>query len=149
MIISLVRKFRSTREWLAAFQVSNFQVSNLFCGLAGMMALLIALPSWAQEQAAAPKPSAIEMFAPIIFIFVVFYFLLIRPQAKKQKEHKKFLEELRRGDEVVTNSGILGKIEAITDSIITLQISDGVNVRVLRSQVAGSMKAMASAEGKA
>ncbi len=105
----------------------------------------------AQEAGATPaKPNTFEIFAPILFIFVVFYFFLIRPQSKRQKEHQKFLKELRRGDEVVTSSGLIGKVEAITDAVVTLNVAAGVNLRILRSQVAGSQKAMTTTtEGKA
>lgn len=107
--------------------------------------------STAQAQtAAAPQPGAFEMFVPFIFIFAIFYFLIIRPQAKKQKAHGKFVKELKRGDEVITASGILGKIEGITDQFITLEIADGVRVKMVRAQVAGSQRAaVAAAEGKA
>ncbi len=112
---------------------------------------LFSLASQAQEAAAGqPRPNIIESLAPVAFIIVVFYFFLIRPQGKRQKEHQKFLKELRRGDEIVTASGIMGKVEAITDSVVTLNIANGVNLRILRSQVAGSQKAMTTtAEGKA
>lgn len=117
-----------------------------------MLRLLCALSlmtSIAHAQTAAPQgPNAFEMFVPFIFIFVIFYFLIIRPQAKKQKEHQKFVTELKRGDEVVTASGILGRIEGISEQFVTLEISDGVKVKMLRSQIAASQKA-ATAEGKA
>lgn len=94
------------------------------------------------------QPSAFEMFVPFIFIFVIFYFLIIRPQGKRQKEHQKFLSELKRGDEIVTSSGILGRIEGITDQFITLEVADGVKLKMLRSQVATSQKAATAEEKK-
>lgn len=99
---------------------------------------------------AAQQPSALETFAPFIFLFVVLYFLMIRPQARKQKEHQKFVTELKRGDEVITTSGILGSIEGLTEAFVTLQVADGVRIRVLRSQILSSQaKATAIAtEGK-
>ncbi|MNS73003.1 preprotein translocase subunit YajC [compost metagenome] len=108
------------------------------------------LVSTAQAQTAAGggQPSAFEMFVPFIFIFVIFYFLIIRPQGKRQKEHQKFLTELKRGDEVVTASGILGRIDGITDQFITLEIADGVKVKMLRNQVATSQKAATKTEDK-
>ena len=108
------------------------------------------LVSTAQAQTAAggAQPSAFEMFVPFIFIFVIFYFLIIRPQGKRQKEHQKFLTELKRGDEVITASGILGRIEGITDQFITLEIADGVKVKMLRNQVATSQKAATKTEEK-
>lgn len=107
------------------------------------------LVSTAHAQAApGAQPSAFEMFVPFIFIFVIFYFLIIRPQGKRQKEHLKFLNELKRGDEVVTSSGILGRIEGITEQYVTLEIADGVKVKMLRSQIATSQKAATAEEKK-
>lgn len=74
---------------------------------------------------------------PFILIFVVFYFLLIRPQQKKQKEQQEWLKNLRKGDEVVTNGGLIGKISGMTDSVVTLEVQEKVRVRILRSSVAG------------
>lgn len=108
------------------------------------------LVSTAQAQTAAPgaQPSAFEMFVPFIFIFVIFYFLIIRPQGKRQKEHQKFLAEIKRGDEVVTSSGILGRVEGLTEQFVTLEIADGVKVKMLRSQIATSQKAATAEEKK-
>ncbi len=78
-------------------------------------------------------------FLPMIFIFVVFYFLLIAPMRKKQKRQQQMLSQLKRGDEVVTSSGILGRIAALDEAtgIVVLQISDNVKVKVLRNAIAG------------
>ena len=78
-------------------------------------------------------------FLPLVFIFVVFYFLLIRPQTKKAKEHKKMVEGLAKGDEVVTNGGLLGRISKVGDNFIELDISEGVTVKVQRNAVANLM----------
>ena len=78
-------------------------------------------------------------FLPLIVIFVIFYFLLIRPQSKKAKEHKQLIEALAKGDEVVTNGGILGKIVKVGDNFIALEIAEGVNVKVQRQAVATVM----------
>ncbi len=99
----------------------------------------------AQAQEAAPvgtgaKPSLLETFMPFIFVLVIFYFLLIRPQGKRAQAHKMFLSNLKRGDSVLTSSGLLGTIEGLTDRFVTLQIADGVKVRILRSQIAGPME---------
>jgi len=76
----------------------------------------------------------LESFLPLILIFVVFYFLLIRPQQKKMKDHKALLGSIRRGDKVVTGGGILGTVTKVIDDIeINIEISDGVKVRVQRS----------------
>lgn len=76
-------------------------------------------------------------FIPIILIFVVFYVLLILPQQKKMKKHKEFLNNLKRGDDVVTSGGIHGKITGITDKIVNLEIADKVKIKISRDQVMG------------
>jgi preprotein translocase subunit YajC len=73
---------------------------------------------------------------PLALMFLVFYFLLIRPQQKRSRQQKEFLEGLKRGDEVVTTGGIHGKITGITDSVVTMEIADKVRIKVQRSQVA-------------
>lgn len=74
-------------------------------------------------------------FAPFILIFVVFYFLLIRPQQQRMKAHRELIEGLRRGDEVVTQGGILGKVTKIADDEATVEISEGVRVKVIKSTI--------------
>lgn len=77
-----------------------------------------------------------ESLLPLVLIFVVFYFLLIRPQQKKQKAHRAMLGELRRGDRVVTAGGVIGLITRVnSDSEITVEIAEGVRVKVVRSMV--------------
>jgi preprotein translocase subunit YajC len=73
-------------------------------------------------------------------IFVVFYFILIRPQSKRAKETKRMLDELKKGDEVVTSGGIIGRISGIKDTEITLQVQEGVRIRIQRSAVTGRLK---------
>ena len=76
----------------------------------------------------------ISSFIPLILIFVIFYFFLIRPQQKKVKEHKKMVESLKRGDKVVTSGGIVGSIERIIDNDkVEVSISDNVKVEVIRA----------------
>ena len=79
---------------------------------------------------------ALIQFLPLILIFVVFYFLLIRPQQKKQKEHKSMLENLRRGDKIVTMGGLVGTItKVINDKELTVEIAEGTRVRLMRDFV--------------
>ena len=81
-------------------------------------------------------------FADILFIvaiFVVFYFLLIRPQQKRAKEHKKLVDEIGKGDEIVTNGGLLGKVTKVGDSFLTVEISAATEVRLQRMSVATVM----------
>ena len=74
---------------------------------------------------------------PLIIIFVVFYFLLIRPQQKKAKEHKTLLDNLKKGDNVITQGGVFGNIVAVQDQVVVLEIADKVRIRVARSYIAG------------
>jgi preprotein translocase subunit YajC len=80
--------------------------------------------------------SAWGMFIPIVLMFAIIYFLMIRPQQKQAKQHKAMLEALKRGDQVVTNGGILGKVFQINEGIVTLEVADGVRIRVLKGQIA-------------
>ena len=78
--------------------------------------------------------SGIGQFIPLILIFVIFYFFLIRPQQKKVKEHKAMVENLKRGDKVVTSGGIVGTVERIIDNEkVEVQIAENINVEVVRS----------------
>lgn len=80
--------------------------------------------------------SAIAQIFPLILIFGIMYFLMIRPQQKKAKEHKAMVEALRRGDEVVTQGGLLGKVSKVKDDKeVEVEIADGVKVRVIRSTI--------------
>jgi preprotein translocase subunit YajC len=110
--------------------------------------LVFGSKAFAQATGGGAQPSGLEMFLPFIFIFVIFYFLIIRPQAKKQKDHQKFVQELKRGDTVITTSGILGTIEGINDTFVTLEIADGVRVKILRSQILSSQAKATATEGK-
>ncbi|HWV37669.1 MAG TPA: preprotein translocase subunit YajC [Vulgatibacter sp.] len=80
---------------------------------------------------------------PMVAIFAVMYFLMIRPQQKQAKKHREYLASLKKGDEVVTNSGIFGKIEAIEDSVVRLEIARDVKIRVLKTQIAGAQPGQA------
>lgn len=94
--------------------------------------------AYAEGGAAAPAGGGIKGFLPLILIFGVFYFLLIRPQQKKAKEHQAFLGSLKKGDLVVTNGGIHGKITGLTDAVVTVEIADNVRIKVSRSHVLGT-----------
>ena len=74
-------------------------------------------------------------FLPFIIIFVLFYFMLIRPQMKQAKEHKALLEALKAGDEIVSNSGILGKIIKLNNQFATIEIDKGVNVKIQKQTI--------------
>ena len=85
--------------------------------------------------------SGFAQFIPLILIFVIFYFFLIRPQQKKVKEHKIMVQNLKRGDEVITSGGIIGRVERVfDDGRIEVNISDGVNVQVVKDTVQSHFK---------
>jgi len=87
----------------------------------------------------ATQPGGLMSFLPLIIIFVIFYFLLIRPQMKRAKEHKKLVAELGNGDEVVTNGGLLGRITNVGESFITVELADNVQIKVQRHAVSNVM----------
>jgi preprotein translocase subunit YajC len=90
----------------------------------------------AYAQALGDSTQTLVQFAPIILIFVVFYFFLIRPQQQKAKEHKTMLSALRRGDRVVTGGGIVGTVaKVVGDDEVLVDIAEGVRVRVLRGTI--------------
>lgn len=93
------------------------------------------IPSaWAQAAGGA-QPNAFVQLLPLVLIFVVFYFLLIRPQAKRAKEHKAMVAALAVGDEVVTSGGILGRITEAGEQYLTVEVAEGVRVKVQRHTV--------------
>jgi preprotein translocase subunit YajC len=87
---------------------------------------------------------------PLVLIFVVFYFLLIRPQQKKVKEHRAMVQALRRGDRVVTSGGVIGHVtKVLSDTELQVEIAEGVRVRVVRSAVSEVLSKTAPADSKA
>ena len=89
----------------------------------------------ATTAAAQAAPPAWMQFVPFVVIIGVFYFFLIRPQAKKQRETQMFLVGLKVGDQIITQSGMLGRIAALTDKLATLEIANNVQIKVLRTQI--------------
>ena len=82
-------------------------------------------------------PAAIGQFLPLILIFAIMYFLLIRPQQKKMKEHRAMVDGVRRGDQVVTQGGLIGKVSKVKDDgEVEVEIAEGVKVRVVKSTLA-------------
>ena len=91
--------------------------------------------AWAQS-APAEQPGILEALLPFIILFVIFYFLLIRPQQKRAKEHKQMVANISKGDEVVTNGGLLGKIVEVGDNFIELEVNENNKVKVQRQMIA-------------
>ena len=80
---------------------------------------------------------AITGFLPLILIFVLFYFLILRPQQKQGRKRADMLKSLKRGDNIITSGGVYGKIVSVADDVMTIEISKGVNIRIARSGIAG------------
>ncbi len=91
------------------------------------------------QEGAAPPGMDFSFFIMIGIFFLIMYFMIIRPQSKRAKEHKQLIESLTKGDEVVTNGGLLGKITEVGDSFIQIEVSEGVAVRVQKGAVATIM----------
>ena len=94
--------------------------------------------SSAYAQDAAPQGGLLS-FLPLIIIFVVFYFLLIRPQMKRAKEHKKLVSQLAAGDEIVSNGGLLGRVTHVGESFVTVELADNVRIKLQKHAVANVM----------
>ena len=97
-------------------------------------------PAYAASAPAAAGPDLLTQFAPIVVIIVLFYFLMIRPQQKKMKEQQAMLNALQKGDEVLTNSGILGRVTKAGDIYLTLDIADGVEIIVQRATISTKLE---------
>jgi preprotein translocase subunit YajC len=99
------------------------------------MMISMASVAWAQGAGTSDGPAGLLSLVPFILIFVIFYFLLILPQQRKQKEHKKMLEALKKGDKVITSSGIWGSITRLDKETATLQIDDNTKVKIQRENI--------------
>jgi preprotein translocase subunit YajC len=115
-----------------------------------LTSLLVKTLSQAHAQAAAgtPPQNPMMQFLPLVVVFVIFYFLMIRPQKKKFEEEQAVLAKLAKGDEVYTKSGIIGTIVGISDKIVDLEASEGVRIKVLKGQIAGLAKSVLEPEKK-
>ena len=102
--------------------------------------------SWGEK--AAQQPNTFEQFFPFILIGLVFYFLLIRPQQKKHKSHQEFLSQLQRGEEVLTSGGVFGTISGLNDQFVILEVSDDVQLRILKSHILSYVNNKTSKETK-
>lgn len=92
--------------------------------------------AWAQTQEAAPAAPSFNFLFPLLLVFLIFYFLLIRPQQKQQKERQKLISEIKKGDAIVTSSGIYGRVTGVADKILTVEIADNVKIKLDRDAVA-------------
>ncbi len=106
--------------------------------------LFVASQAFAQATPGAQPPVWYQL-VPFIPMIAIFYFLIWRPQQKREKARQGFISQLKRGDEVVTSTGIFGRVEGLTDQFVTLEISDGVRVKMLRSAISTSVQAVTQA----
>lgn len=91
--------------------------------------------AWAQAAPAGAASDPIMQFLPLVVIMVAFYFILLRPQQKRQKEHKTMIEALKKGDEVVTGGGVLGRIVEVGDNFVSIEVADNVVIKVQKAAV--------------
>ena len=96
--------------------------------------------AYAQAEGGEQSPSFLMQAMPFLVMFFIFYFLMMRPQVQKQKTHQEFIQALKKGDRVLTSSGIFGTIEGLTDKYVKLEIADDVSIRVLRTHVSQPVK---------
>lgn len=94
-----------------------------------------------QGGAAEGGAAGFASFIPLILMFVIFYFLLIRPQQKRSKEHRSMISNLKKGDRIVTSGGLHGRITGLDDTNLTVEIADKVRVKISRGNVAGIIQA--------
>lgn len=116
-----------------------------------LLNVLFVSQTWALGASQAPgtpaAPNSFLMQLPIMLaLFALFYFVLIRPQRQQAKKHQEFLSSLSKGDEVVLASGFLGRIVGLTDKVATIELSQGVEVKVIRSQIQSLSKALLQPE---
>lgn len=98
-----------------------------------MLADFLISPAMAQDGS---PGGSLATFLPIIIIFVLFYFVLIRPQNKRQKEHRQMVEALAAGDEIVSGGGVLGKVTEVGEQFVTVEIANNVSVKMQRHTIA-------------
>jgi preprotein translocase subunit YajC len=108
----------------------------------------LATNAHAQAAAGAAQQNPLLQFLPLVVVFVIFYFLMIRPQKKKFEEEQALLSKLAKGDEVYTKSGFIGTIVGMTDTIVTLEAFEGTKFKVLKNQIAGLAKSVLEPEKK-
>jgi len=96
---------------------------------------LLVSPAWAQAPAAGAQGGGIESILLILAMFAVLYFLMIRPQMKRAKEHKAMVDGLQKGDEVVTAGGMLGRISKIDDQYVTVAVAENVEIQLQRGAI--------------
>ena len=97
-------------------------------------------PGGAAGGAAGGGMAAFQQIIPLVFMFAIFYFLLIRPQQKKAKEHKALLEAMKKGDNVITAGGVHGKVITVENDLVTLEVANNVHIKITKSYIASIKK---------
>jgi len=97
---------------------------------------------------AAAMPSPLSSFMPLILVFILFYFLLIRPQQKKFKAHQAMLDQIKRGDKVITGGGIHGKVTKVEGTVVSVEIASGVEINVEKSTISEVLTKPEATEAK-
>ena len=92
-------------------------------------------PAYAQAAGSAGAAGALTQFVPLILIFAIMYFLMIRPQQKRAKLHREMVAALKKGDQVITQGGLIGKVGTVRDDEVEVEIATGVKVRVVRASI--------------
>jgi len=128
--------FRSVQSFVFT---ATLAVTSMF-----VASVLGASQAFAQAAPGQQAPAWVQM-VPLVAMVAIFYFLILRPQQKREKTRQGFISALKRGDEVITSSGLFGRVEGLTDQFITLEIADGVRVKVLRTAIMSSVQAMNTA----
>ncbi|HPS20203.1 MAG TPA: preprotein translocase subunit YajC [Candidatus Omnitrophota bacterium] len=101
---------------------------------------ILAIAQESQTAAAVPQENPLMSFLPIILIFVIFYFILIRPQRKSQLEHEKMLQGVKKNDEIITSGGIYGVVLNVQSDTLTVRVDDDVKIKITRNAVAQLVK---------
>ncbi len=97
-------------------------------------------PGGAAAGGAGGGMAAFQQIIPLVFMFAIFYFLLIRPQQKKAKEHKALLESMKKGDNVITAGGVHGKVTSVENELVTMEVANNVNIKITKSYIAAIKK---------
>lgn len=104
--------------------------------------------AYAQAAPAGGQAPSFGFFVPLLLVFVIFYFLMIRPQQKQQKERLKMISEIKKGDAIITTAGIYGKVVGVADRILTIEIADNVKVKMDREAIARLNETAPAVEAK-
>ena len=102
---------------------------------------MLALLAQAAEQQQSPF-GAFGLLVPAALFFVIFYFIVMRPQKRQQDQHKSFIEKLGKGDEVVTAGGVVGKVDKVAGDLVFVEVANNVKVRVLKTQISGAYRSV-------